>query len=92
MKPQSVPIIKAVERVVAMKMEAIDLMVEQMVNPLSDVGNPEKLIGKNYDSWTPEDLMRLTEIYKPNPKVLDNLIFRREYEKVKAMEAQVEVS
>lgn len=81
----------AVDKVVALKMRAIDLFIEQYIEPLADVGNPEKLIGKPYEEWTPQDLTMLIQIYgqqEPNP--LSNLIFNREYDKVKAMEAEEE--
>ena len=80
---------KAVERVVALKAAAIDKLTEEMIEPLGDVGNPEKLIGKPYEQWTLQDKQILSQIYgteEPNP--LSNLIFRREYDKVQKMEAE----
>ena len=62
-----------------------------MILPLEDVGNPEKLIGKKYETWDEADFQKLTAIYgglEPNP--LSNFIFKREYDKVlKAESAEV---
>ena len=80
---------RAIEQVVALKLRAVDRFIEENVKPLSDVGNPEKLIGRPYETWSPEDLQRLTIIYgtkEPNP--LSNLIFRRKLEEVKRLEAE----
>ena len=80
---------EAIDRAVAVKMKAIDKIIEELVEPLADVGNPEKLIKKPYESWTPEDLTLLSQVYgeqEPNP--LSELIFRKSYDNVKKMEAE----
>ena len=80
---------KAVGQVIALKLKAIDRFVEEVVEPLSDVGNPEKLIGRPYETWTPEDLQRLAMIYGPKePNALSNLIFTRKLEEVKRLEGE----
>ena len=80
---------KSVERVVSVKLKAVDRFVEKMVEPLSDVGNPEKLIKKPYAQWTPEDLALLTRIYGVgDDSPLSQLIFNREYERVKELERE----
>lgn len=82
-------LVKVADLIVEKKMKAIDLLVEQMIEPLSDVGNPEKLIKKPYEQWTPEDLQRLTMIYgTKEPNTLSNFIFNREFEKVKQLESE----
>ena len=80
---------KMVEKVVALKLETIDKLVEEIVEPLADVGNPEKLIGKPYEQWSAQDLQQLTQIYgSSDNSPLSNLVFRKEFEKVKQMEAE----
>ncbi len=81
---------KAVDKVIALKMEAVDKFLEKYIEPLAELGNPEKLIGKRYEEWTPEDLKQLAQIYgskEPNP--LSNFLFTKQYEKVKALELEV---
>ena len=82
---------KSVERVISVKLQAVDRFLEKVVEPLSDVGNPEKLIKKPYAQWTPEDLIMLTKIYGQGENtLLTRTIFNREFEKVKQLEAEVE--
>lgn len=80
---------ESADKAVSLKMRAIDIVVERMIEPLEDVGNPEKLIGKNFEEWTPEDIGRLTMIYgtrEPNP--LSNLIFRKKLTEVRELEQE----
>lgn len=87
---KTTPLIQAAEKVVALKMKAIDKVIESLVEPLEDVGNPEKLIKKPYAQWTPEDLALLTQIYGTGENTpLTNTIFNRLYETVKDLEAEV---
>jgi len=84
--------LKAIDRLVATKMLAVDILIEQVIDPIADVGNPEKVIGKKYDDWTSEDFTMLSNIYgKVEPNILSNLIFRKEYDKLRKAEFQVGV-
>ncbi len=81
---------RAVQEVIEFKLKALDLFLEEMVDPLEQVGNPEKLIGKKYEEWTPQDLQMLGQIYgNAHDSPLARLIFRKEYEKVKQLEKEV---
>lgn len=80
---------QAIDHVVALRMKAVDKYFDEVIEPLTEVGNPEKLIGKPYESWTLEDMQRLVQIYgEKEPNLLSNLIFRKEYERVKQLEAE----
>lgn len=80
---------QAVEDAVNQKLDAAEIVLKELIEPISDVGNPEKLINKNYDAWTSEDLQMLTQIYGSGEKTpLSNLIFRRIFERVKEMEKE----
>ncbi len=82
-------LVKATERVIALKLKAVDAWVERIVEPLGDVGNPEILIRKKYEEWTPEDLQMLIRIYgQSDNSPLANLIFRKELKKVQDLEAE----
>ena len=84
---KKIPLTTAIDKVVALKMKAIDQIVDELVEPLEDVGNPEKLIGKEFSSWDESDLALLTKIYGAGEKTpLTDLIFRRKYEEVLALE------
>ena len=78
---------KAIDEAIALKLKAIDMLIDKLVLPLADVGSPEALIGKSYEQWTPEDLMFLSKIYGSGGNTpLSNLIFKKEYEKVRDLE------
>lgn len=84
------PLTQAADQVVALKMKVIDKIVEGLIEPLEDIGSPEKLIKKPYAQWTPQDLAMLTRIYGTGEdSPLSRLIFNREYERVRQMEAEV---
>ncbi len=80
---------KAIDKSIEVTMKAIDQIIDEYIEPLGKVGNPEVLIKKAYENWTPEDLSMLVQIYGPGEKTpLANLIFRKEYDKVKALEQE----
>ena len=83
------PLTIAIDRAVQKKIEAMDKLIEELIEPLEDVGNPEKLLGKPYESWSPQELSMAIKIYgttEPNP--LSNLVFRKKYEEVKQLEQE----
>lgn len=80
----------ALNRVVDIKMKAIDRLVMEVVKPMSDVGNPEKVMGKPYEEWTPQDLNLAIQIYgagKDTP--LTRLIFNKEFASLQQLEQEV---
>jgi hypothetical protein len=84
---KSIPLTQSVEKVVALKMKAVDSLLEELIDPIADVGSPEKLLGKKYETWSPEDLALMTKVYgikEPNP--LSDLIFNKTYKQVKELE------
>jgi hypothetical protein len=81
---------KAAEELVAFEMKAIDRLIEELVEPLRLVGNPEDVMGLPIEQWTPDDYRKAITIYgtkEPNP--LSNLIFKKKLEQVKGLEAEV---
>ena len=81
------PLTRAIEEAVAIKMKAVDLLIESFIEPLANLGNPEKLIGKRYEEWTPQDLLLVSKIYgSADGTPLSNLIFDKEYKRVLSLE------
>ena len=79
----------SVDDIIKMKMEVVDEYINDIVDEIGDIGSPEKLIGKKYETWTPEDLQRLAGVYgQGDDTPLAKLIFNKEYEKVKALETE----
>ena len=82
-------LIELSNEVTAELLEVADEFIEEITKQFSDVGNPEKLIGKPYETWTPQDLMMLSQIYgTEEPNKLSTLIFNKSYEQIKALEAE----
>ena len=74
---------QAVEEVIALKLKAVDEWIGSVVEPLADIGNPEKIIGKPYAQWTPQDLQTLYAIYG---KALEKFIFNKELKYIQELE------
>ncbi len=81
---------QAVQEVIDLKLKAVDLFIEEFIEPLAAVGNPEKLIDKPYEEWTPQDFQMLGMVYgTAEPNELKKLIINKEYAKVKTLESEV---
>ena len=84
--------VQAVEKAIETKMAAVDKLIENLVEPLADVGSPEKVMNKKYEDWTPQDLATAIKIYGQGDRTpLTNLIFNKTYERVKKLEATEEL-
>ena len=78
-----------IEKMVAVKIKAVDRFIKEYIEPIADVGNPEKLIKKPYEQWTQQDLQMLGKIYgETEPNALSNLIFRKKYDEVRKLEEE----
>jgi len=85
---KEIPFTTAIDRFLEVKLKAVDKLIEELIEPLADIGSPEKLIGKPYETWTPQDLSMLAQIYgKQEPNPLSDLIFKKEYSAVLELEA-----
>jgi hypothetical protein len=79
-----------VDEVVAEKFKIADEYIKDVVEAIGDVGNPEALIGKKYEDWTPQDLQLLSNVYgQGDDSPLSKLIASKEYEKVLNLESEV---
>lgn len=82
-------LIETIDETLALILSVADEYTEEIADQLEDVGNPEKLIGKPFESWTPEDLNMLSQVYgTEEPNVLSNLIFNKKYDEVKSLEEE----
>ena len=76
-------LVKAADEVINFKMKAVDSLIEELVEPLEKIGNPEKLIDKPYELWTPQDLQSLYQIYgMGNDTPLTKLVVKKSLEKI----------
>ena len=84
---EGTPEIVVVNEIVGESMAAIDELVKELIDPIAHVGNPEKLIGKKYEQWTPTDIQILGTVYGAEGKnPLTTLIINKEWAKVKILE------
>ena len=82
------PLTIAIQEVVDLKMRVVDEFLKDIIEPIGDVGNPEKLIGKPYEQWTTADFQALGQIYGKEPNPLSELIFKKSYERVRKLEEE----
>jgi len=80
---------KALDEVITEDLRALDEVIKEDIEALADIGSPEKLIGKKYNEWTPQDKQMLAQIYGvDNESRLSKFIFKKEYEKVLELERE----
>lgn len=78
---------KAMDKAIKVKLEAVDKLIEELIEPLEKLGSPEALIGKSYEMWDGQDFQLLASIYGQGDNTpLSNLVFKKEYEKVLQLE------
>jgi hypothetical protein len=83
------PYTRMVNEVIDAKLKAVDAVIEEIIDPIKDVGNPEKLLGKKYEEWSPAEKQLLLRIYGTGDNPLTKMVFNKEYEEVRNLEAQV---
>jgi hypothetical protein len=79
----------ALKQQINLTMKALDKVISDVVEPLSSVGSPEKVLGKAYEQWDITDFEKAKLIYGQGPGTpLADLIFRKMYEDVKLAEIE----
>lgn len=66
-----------------------DESIVEMIKPILDLASPEKVIGKKYDQWTPQDLQRASMAYQLEPDILNKFIAKKEITKLYELEEKV---
>ena len=64
---------------------ATNMLIERYLEPMTDFGNPEKVMGKRFEEWTAYDLKMLQTIYGQD-STLQNFISRKRYDLILRME------
>jgi len=78
-----------IDYVLDLKLKAIDQVVAEVIEPLRVTENPEDLLGKPYEQWTPQDLEMLKVIYSSKePNKLSDFVFKKLYARVRSMEQE----
>ena len=79
---------QTIDESLALLLEMADDFIDEIAEELAVVGSPEKLIGKPYETWTPQDFQMLSQVYGEEPNALSRLIFNKSYERVQELEAE----
>ena len=77
---------KVMDEVITLTLQAMDEVIEEVIEPIADIGSLEKLIGKKYEEWTDLDKNMMHQV---DPKAFDDLVFRKEYPKLIMLEKEV---
>jgi Txe/YoeB family toxin of Txe-Axe toxin-antitoxin module len=83
------PYTQMANEVIDLKLKAVDAVIEEVIDPIKDIGNPEKLLGKKYEEWSPAERQLLLRIYGTEDSPLRKLIFKKQYEEVKELEDRI---
>ena len=63
-------------------LKVYDEFKKKEIDPLADVGNPEKIIGKPYRMWSEQDKQMLRQAYVYSPQDLEEFITKKEVDAV----------
>jgi len=81
-------LIESIDESLALLLDVADDYIDEIAEELAVVNSPEKLIGKPYEQFTPQDFQMLSQVYGDEPNQLSNLIFEKSYKKVKELEEE----
>ena len=79
--------LKVVNEVSDTLMEAAERWADEEAEFMADIKNPEKMIDKKYEDWTPEDLAWLGIAYQGSP-ILENFIANKSIDAMLELEAE----
>ena len=82
-------LIEMIDKVIEDKLDAADKFIESFIEPIADVGSPVDVVGKPYEQWEEQDLMRLSQVF--DKEKLERFIFNKEYAKLQKLESGVGV-
>jgi len=80
-------LIESIDESLALLLDVADDYIDEIAEELAVVNSPEKLIGKPYESWSPNDFNLLSQVYGDgNDTPLSKTIFNNEYKRVLELE------
>ena len=82
-------LISLIDKVIEEKLDDADAFIKSFIKPIADIGSPVDVIGKPYEQWNEQDLMRLSQMY--DKEKLERFIFTKEYSKLVELESSIEV-
>jgi len=80
-------LVATIDQTLGLLLEIADDYIDEIAEELTVVASPEKLIGKPYESWSPNDFNLLSQVYGDgNDTPLSKTIFNNEYKRVLELE------
>jgi len=80
-------LVATIDQTLGLLLEVADDYIDEIAEELAVVASPEKLIGKPYESWSPNDFNLLSQVYGDgNDTPLSKTIFNNEYKRVLELE------
>jgi len=81
-------LLKLMNEVAGESADIVNEVVEELIEPLQVVANPEKLIGKPFELWSDIDKQWLITIYGTDDNsILSKFIAKKAVEKLRELEA-----
>jgi len=78
-------VVELIRKEVDAFMEALKDVMESDIKPLVKYGNPEDVIGKDFEQWTVEELQRAATIYGPK---LEKFLAKKYVDELTELESQ----
>ena len=78
--------IKVINETISDMLSVADEVIGELEYQFEETRNPEKLIGKPYETWTAQDFQMLGQVYGEGDNSLSRLIFNKSYEEVLTLE------
>lgn len=77
-----------IKRVIDKRLDYIEKVVKDIVEPVADIGHPEKVLGKRYEEWNREDFMKAKAIYRTDEDAL-NWLTKKNLQQIQQLEDDV---
>jgi hypothetical protein len=79
----------ALEKYTELETKVLKRFMEDHIKPLAIVADPEKLIGKPFEQWQPQDAELLSKIYGPEePNIFTDFMLEKEVEEIRNLKQQ----
>jgi len=78
--------IDLVDETIQEALDDADAYIKEYIEPIADIGNPEKILGKKYKDWTREDKILAARIYGSKSPILERFFFNEEYKALRELE------
>ena len=82
------PFTRMAEKVIDKKLKVAQKFYDEKIAPLTDFGNPEKLLGKKYEEWDTMDFKKAKAIYG-NDEEIRTWLLKKERDRVRKLETEV---